>query len=141
MGVFDKFALDGKTAIVTGAGRGLGKAMATALAEAGAKIAVVDIDEQNAVASADDLADISVETIAIDANITSETEVTAMIESVEARLGPIDILLNSTGVAQNAPAEETTVEEWQHVIDVNLTESFLCANTPNNRCSNESQAR
>jgi len=127
MGVLDEFALEGKTAIVTGAGRGLGKAMATALAEAGAKIAVVDIDEQNAVASADDLADIGVETIAVDADITSETEVTAMIESVEARLSPIDILLNNAGVAQNAPAEETTVEEWQHVIDVNLTGSFLCA--------------
>lgn len=127
MSVLDEFGLDGMNAVVTGAGRGLGKAMATALAEAGASVAVADIDAENATASAEEIAEVGNETTAIGVDITDEAAVMEMVETVEERLGPIDILLNNAGVAANSPAEETAIEEWQQIIDVNLTGTFLCA--------------
>lgn len=126
MDVLDEFSLDKRNAVVTGAGRGLGKAMAIALAEAGANVAVADIDEENAAASAEEIAEVGVETTSVGVDITDEAEVEAMVETVEERLGPIDILLNNAGVAANSPAEETPLEEWQQVISVNLTGTFLC---------------
>lgn len=127
MSVLNEFELDGKNAIVTGGSRGLGKAMATALAEAGANIAIIDIDRENAEQSADEIAESGVETTAVTATVTDEAEMEAMVETVTDRLGSIDILLNNAGVTSNAPAAEMSAEEWQRTIDVNLTGVFLCA--------------
>jgi NAD(P)-dependent dehydrogenase (short-subunit alcohol dehydrogenase family) len=127
MSVLDEFELDGKNALVTGGGRGLGKAMASALAEAGANIAIIDVDQETAEQSADEIAEIGVETTAVEADVTDEAEMEAMVETVTDHLGSIDVLLNNAGVASNAPATEMSVEDWQRTIDVNLTGVFLCA--------------
>jgi NAD(P)-dependent dehydrogenase (short-subunit alcohol dehydrogenase family) len=127
MSVLDEFELDGKNALVTGGGRGLGKAMASALAEAGANIAIIDVDRENAEQSADEITEIGVEATAVEADVTDEAEMEAMVEEVTDRLGSIDVLLNNAGVTSNAPAAEMSVEDWQRTIDVNLTGVFLCA--------------
>ncbi|MFB6255580.1 MAG: SDR family NAD(P)-dependent oxidoreductase [Haloplanus sp.] len=128
MSVLDQFRLDGRTAVVTGAGRGLGERMATGLAEAGADIAAVDIDADNGAETAAAITDdTGVATTAVRTDVTSEADVEAMVERVTDELGPVDILINNAGIVENAPAESMSVDEWKRVIDVNLTGVFLCA--------------
>lgn len=125
--VLEEFELDGKTAVVTGAGRGLGREMARALAEAGADVAVPDVDYGNAADAAEELAGLGAETTALETDVTDEAAVQAMVETVADELGPIDILVNNAGIVVNEPAEAMAKEDWDDVIDVNLTGVFLCA--------------
>ncbi|EMA40945.1 SDR family NAD(P)-dependent oxidoreductase [Halococcus hamelinensis] len=127
MSVLDEFSLEGQRAVVTGAGRGLGNVMATAYAEAGADVAIVDVDAETAEQAADEIAELGVETTSVTADVSDEAEVEAMTETVVDRLGGIDILLNNAGIVSNTPAEEMPVDEWQATMDVNLTGVFLCS--------------
>ncbi|RJT02074.1 SDR family NAD(P)-dependent oxidoreductase [Halococcus sp. IIIV-5B] len=127
MSVLDEFSLEGQRAVVTGAGRGLGNVMATAYAEAGADVAIVDVDSETAERAADEIAELGVETTSVTADVSDEAEVEAMTETVVDRLGGIDILLNNAGIVSNTPAEEMPVDEWQATMDVNLTGVFLCS--------------
>ncbi len=141
MGVLDRFALDGETAIVTGAARGLGKEMADALAEAGADVAIVDVDIETAEATASELAETGVDTTAVEVDVTDEAAVEAMVETVTDRLGPIDVLINNAGIAANAPAEEMEYETWQRTLDVNLSGVFLCAKHVGRRMLDRGEGR
>jgi NAD(P)-dependent dehydrogenase (short-subunit alcohol dehydrogenase family) len=127
MSVLDEFRLDGKTAVVTGASQGLGREMARALAEAGADVAVPDIDYGSAVDAAEEIADLGVETAALETDVTDEADVERMVQTVTDELGTVDVLVNNAGVVTHAPAEEMSKEDWDAVIDVNLTGVFLCA--------------
>lgn len=127
MGVLDEFSLDGQAAIVTGASRGIGRALATALAEAGASVAVVNRDAESGRAAATDIADeTGAETISVPADVTDESDVEAMVEQTVDAFGAIDVLVNNAGIARTAPAYEMSLETWKEVIDVNLTGVFLC---------------
>jgi NAD(P)-dependent dehydrogenase (short-subunit alcohol dehydrogenase family) len=126
MGVLESFSLEGETAVVTGAAQGLGKQMATGLTEVGADVAIVDVNAEKAEAAAAEL-DGDTAAIAVAADVTDEASVEAMVETVTDRLGPIDVLVNNAGIVENAPAEETTIESWRRVVDVNLDVVFLCA--------------
>jgi len=127
MAVLDEFRLDGQTAVVTGAGQGLGREMARALAEAGADVAIPDVNYDSAVDAAGEIAGLGVETTALETDVTDEADVERMVEAVTDELGEIDILVNNAGVVAHAPAEEMSKEDWDAVIDVNLTGVFLCA--------------
>ncbi|KXB01347.1 short-chain dehydrogenase [candidate division MSBL1 archaeon SCGC-AAA259O05] len=127
MSVLDKFDISGKNAIVTGAGRGLGKEMATSLAEAGANIVVAEKDGEMAEKSAQEIGEMGTTAFSIQTDVTEEDQVKSMIREAENRLGEIDILVNNAGVVNNAPAEEMTLEEWEKVVNVNMTGVFLCS--------------
>jgi len=128
MSVLDAFRLDGQTAVVTGAGRGLGEQMATGLAEAGANVAIADVDADNGAETAAAIADATgAETTAVRTDVTDEAAVEAMVDHVTDELGPVDVLVNNAGIVENEPAESMTADEWQRVIDVNLTGVFQCA--------------
>lgn len=127
MSVLDKFDISGKNAIVTGAGRGLGKEMATSLAEAGANIVVAEKDGEMAEKSAQEIGEMGTTAFSIQTDVTEEDQVKSMIWEAENRLGEIDILVNNAGVVNNAPAEEMTLEEWEKVVNVNMTGVFLCS--------------
>lgn len=127
MSVLDQFTLDGETAIVTGAARGLGEEMAFALAEAGADIAIIDVDADAAEATAAAIEEMGATATAVKTDVTDEEEVIAMVETVTDRLGPVEVLVNNAGIAANAPAEEMSYETWRRVLDVNLSGVFLCA--------------
>src|SRR5260370_14668227 len=107
------FSLDGRTALVTGGGRGLGKAMATALAGAGAKIAVVDIDDQAARASAAELAEMGVPTLGLQGDVTNEADAARSVSEVIDSWGALDILINNAGIAILAPAEEASLADFK----------------------------
>ncbi len=127
MNIISKFSLKGKKAYVTGGARGIGKCAAIALAEAGADIAIVDMDIQEAEKTAKELRSFGVDSIAIKTDITNPDEVNKMIDTILDSFGTIDIAFNNAGICVNVKAEEMTYEQWKKVIDVNLTGVFLTA--------------
>ncbi|GAI28133.1 unnamed protein product, partial [marine sediment metagenome] len=127
MQVKELFDLTGEKAIVTGAAQGLGEQMALALAEAGADVAVVDMNIEGADKVAESIQNLSRDSIAIKVDVTKVNDVENMVKITEERFGKIDILINNAGIASNVPAEELGKEEWDKTIEVNLTGVFLCA--------------
>ena len=127
MAVLDEFRLADRHAIVTGAGRGLGRQMALGLAEAGADVTIADVDEASAEETADEIREIGPSATAIPVDVADEAEVEAMVATATERLGPIDTLVNNAGVSDLTPASEYPLDDWQRVIDVNLTGVFCCA--------------
>jgi gluconate 5-dehydrogenase len=125
--VQELFDLSGRTAIVTGAGSGLGIIFAEALAEAGADVTCADIDLAGAERTAERLRGLGRRAVAVRANVTDEAAVAAMVERTVAELGGLDILVNNAGIAVGGPPEAVTLADWQRVVDVNLTGVFLCA--------------
>ncbi|MEP0322187.1 SDR family NAD(P)-dependent oxidoreductase [Bauldia litoralis] len=126
MGVFDQFRIDGKTALVTGASRGLGRAMALALAEAGADLVITGRDEASLATTADEIRALGrkASTKAIDMGVPEACR-DGFHECLR-DFGPIDILINNIGGRRVAePIEEQTLESWHHVLDLNLTSCFL----------------
>ena len=123
MNYMDRFRLDGRTALVTGAARGIGLATCEALAEAGARIVLTDRDRDVAEASAEGLRakghGVAVETL----EVTDPAAVNALAGRYEA----VDILVNNAGIARsNIPAEKMSDDEWSSVIDINLNGLFWC---------------
>ena len=127
MGILEKMRLDGKTAFVTGGAQGIGKCVATALAEAGANIAIVDINIDGARTAAEEIATLGVKTLAIQADVTNPADVDAMAQRIKQEFGRLDIAMCNAGIAFNAPAEEMSLEDWSRVININLTGVFLTA--------------
>ncbi|WP_047832777.1 SDR family oxidoreductase [Robinsoniella sp. RHS] len=128
MGIIEKMRLDGKKIFVTGGARGIGKSVATAFAQAGADLAIVDVDMEEAKRTADQLAaEYGVETIAVKTDVTKPDEVDAMIETILSKFGRLDVAFCNAGICMNIPAEEMTYEQWKKVIDINLTGVFLTA--------------
>ncbi len=127
MNVRELFDLDGRVAIVTGGGSGLGRQMVEALAEAGADVALCARKAERCEAAAAELRSLGVRAIGLRCDVTDADEVRAMVERTRTELGRIDILVNNAGRAWAAPAAEMGVEDWKRVLDVNLTGAFLCA--------------
>ncbi len=126
-GVMALFRLDGEAAMITGAGDGLGRVAALTIAEAGAGIAVTDIDGEAAARVADEIAGAggSARPYVLDVgDFEAVVEVTAR---VFADWGRIDVLVNNAGVTQREPTLETSLETWQRMVDVNMTAVFLCS--------------
>lgn len=116
------FRLDGKVALVTGGAAGIGAAIAGAYAAKGARVAVVDRDDSGAVRTADGL---PTESHGFRCDVADSDSVRATVAAVLDTLGRVDILVNSAGVVQLAPAEELSEQAWDTTIDVNLKGTFL----------------
>lgn len=126
MGIVERMRLDGKKGFVTGAARGIGKCTATAFAEAGADVAIVDIDIETAIVTAKEIAEATGrKVIAIKCDVTVEEEVQSMVDTVVAELGGLDFCHANAGICINAPAEEMTYAQWLKVININLNSIFL----------------
>ena len=126
MGILDRFKLEGKAAVVTGAGKGLGQGMALALAEAGADVGVVEIDMPAAEESAAELRKLGRRALAIKADVTVWEEVTGMVDAVIKEWGRLDILVNNAGYAQPLAALDMPVQDWDRLLAVDLKGVFLC---------------
>jgi 2-dehydro-3-deoxy-L-rhamnonate dehydrogenase (NAD+) len=119
--------LPGKVAIVTGAARGIGFAIAGRLSRAGAQVMVADIAEAGAVAAAERLREGGGKATGVAADVTSPTEVGTMVERTLDVFGAVDILVNNAGITgRDAPLWETTDEDWEKVLGLNLTGVFYC---------------
>lgn len=117
--------LAGRIALITGASRGLGKAMALALGEAGASLALVSRDRAAVEQAAAEARSLGAEAEAFAADVSREEQVAALREQVIARFGKLHILINNAGINIRKPVTEFTLEEWRRVLDTNLTGAFL----------------
>ena len=123
----EKFKLGGKTAVVTGAGQGIGLACAEALAEAGAKVVIADRDSKVAAQGQSDLKAKGYDAEIVIMDVTDTAAVAQTAAQLTARYGKVDILVNNAGIARSeTPAETVTDEHWLNVIDVNLNGTFWC---------------
>ncbi len=120
MSVLDKFSLAGQTAVVTGSTRGLGRAFARALAEAGANIVVVGRDAEAAEEVRREIAAIGVGVTVVLADVTSRPDIERLLAETVAAFGRADVLVNNAGACIHKPALEVTDEEWREVMNVNV---------------------
>jgi glucose 1-dehydrogenase/3-oxoacyl-[acyl-carrier protein] reductase len=120
-------SLDGKCALVTGAGRGIGHGIAQVLAEQGVHVAINDLELAQAEKVASCLATRGVRAMAVRADVSSRDEVEAMVTRAWDTLGPIDILVNNAGIETIIPFLDMTDEQWTRLVDVNLRGAWLCS--------------
>ena len=121
------FDLGGRVAIVTGGNGGIGLGLARGLADAGANIAIVGRNETKSKAAVNDLAARGVKAASVVADVTDKEAVARMVERVTTEFGRIDILVNNAGINVRKPPHALAIEEWESVIDTNLTSAFLCS--------------
>jgi NAD(P)-dependent dehydrogenase (short-subunit alcohol dehydrogenase family) len=119
------FRLDGKVALVTGGGSGIGRAIALAFAHAGAWVGVLDRDEMKAVAVAREIAALGQQSLALAGDVSLEADVERAIAAVIAEFGGLDVLVNSAGAAIRKPSTELALADWDKVMAVNVTGAFL----------------
>lgn len=125
MSVKELFDLEGKTAIITGGGRGLGEQIAEAFAEQGANVILCSRKVENCEKVAERLKKFKIKVAAQKCDVTNKAEVTNLVEQTVKEFGKIDILVNNSGATWGAPVEDMPLEAWQKVIDVNVTGTFL----------------
>src|SRR6187200_262344 len=119
--------LEGKVAIVTGAGQGMGRAFAQTLAEEGAFVAIAEVDPRSGPAVAAEIVGLGLKARAYETDIRSTAAIRSMVDDLMEREGRIDILVNNAGVAAGGPSEDVTEEEWDRVYGIMLTGLFRCS--------------
>jgi len=124
--ILSKMKLDGKNAIVTGGGQGIGRAFAHALAEAGASVCIVDIEQDRAERVAQEIRAKGSRSFALKVDCTSQDEIKKMISTVVERWGQLHIAVNNAGINKNSAAEETPIEDWDLTFNLNTRGVFLC---------------
>jgi 3-oxoacyl-[acyl-carrier protein] reductase len=113
-------------AIVTGAGRGIGSAIAAAFAAEGARVVVADLDLASAQRASDEINRVGGDTLAVRVDVAEPAQVQQLIDAALARFGRLDVLVNNAGIGLNQTFLTTTLEQWELQLRVNLTGTFLC---------------
>jgi NAD(P)-dependent dehydrogenase (short-subunit alcohol dehydrogenase family) len=119
------FRLDGRVAVVTGGGQGLGRAISEGLAQYGARVAVVDRDPATAQATVDSVRAGGGEAIAVECDVADQAQARGAVDAAVAAFGDVDILVANAGIADRSPAETMSIEQWDRVIAVNLRGTWL----------------
>jgi NAD(P)-dependent dehydrogenase (short-subunit alcohol dehydrogenase family) len=120
------FSLEGKISFVTGAGSGIGQGIALGLAEAGASVGCFDLGSGKGLqGTVEQIKGLGRQAIAVTGDVTQAADLRQAIDAVEKELGLLSVAINCAGIANAAPAEEMPLDQWQKVIDVNLTGVFL----------------
>lgn len=122
----DIFDLSRKVAIVTGGNQGIGLAITRALAQAGAAVIIANRRAEEGAKAAESLKKEGLNAISIPTDVSDESSIAAMVAKVIDSYGKIDILVNNAGVIVRKPAEETTREDWEHIMNINLRGVFFC---------------
>jgi NAD(P)-dependent dehydrogenase (short-subunit alcohol dehydrogenase family) len=119
------FSLEGKTALITGGARGLGKAMAEALAQVGSNIVIADMEAASAEKAADELASFGTKTLGLEVDVTNEAQVHKAIDRVVSDFKELNIVINNAGICQKIKVENQSLEDWKKTMDVNVNGVFL----------------
>ncbi len=120
MNVKDLFSLKGKVAIVTGGGRGIGKFIATGLAEAGANVVIASRKMDALQKTADDISKLGVKCIPVKCDMGNKDDIHALVSATMKEFGTIDILVNNAGITWGAPTLEFPLDKWEKIFDVNV---------------------
>lgn len=120
-------AITGQVAVVTGAARGIGFAIAQALGQCGARVAIADLDGAAASAAAGQLCKLGIDAIGVAVDVADEGQVQVMVQAIERALGGIDILVNNAGIVSTGPLLDVSAAEWNRVLAIDLTSVFFCA--------------
>jgi len=118
--------LEGKVAIVTGGGQGIGEAIAVTFAREGAKVVIADINEKTARDVADGIRSSGGEAVAIKTDVTKSSEVSQLVKQTLENFKSVDILVNNVGITIPSPTEQLSEADWDRIITVNLKSVFLC---------------
>ena len=121
------FSLEGKVALVTGASYGIGFAIATGFAKAGATVVFNDIKQELVDKGLAAYKEIGIEAHGYVCDVTNEDQVNAMVAQIEQEVGPINILVNNAGIIKRIPMHEMSAAEFRQVIDIDLNGPFICA--------------
>ena len=121
------FSLEGKVALITGASYGIGFAIATGFAKAGAKIVFNDIKQELVDKGIAAYKEIGIEAHGYVCDVTNEEQVNAMVAQIEQEVGPVNILVNNAGIIKRIPMHEMTAAEFRQVIDIDLNGPFICS--------------
>ncbi|MFC8181740.1 SDR family oxidoreductase [Rhodococcus sp. NPDC057297] len=119
------FDLSGRVALITGGASGIGQAIAFAVAEHGADVAIVDLPNADAGATLDGLTEYGVRAIFIGASVESATDMQRAVERTESELGPLTLAVNAAGIANAAPAEDMPIDQWNRLYSVDVAGVFL----------------
>jgi NAD(P)-dependent dehydrogenase (short-subunit alcohol dehydrogenase family) len=123
--VRELFDLSGRVVIITGGSVGLGRQMAEALAEMGANLVLCARKKERCVQAAEDLQKLGVKVLALGCDVRNQAEIQNVVDATLAQFGRIDILINNAGTSWGAPVEQMSLEQWNKVIETNLTGTFL----------------
>lgn len=130
MNALELFKLDGRVALVTGGGQGIGRGYALALAQAGAAVVVADINELTGNHVAQEVRDLGRESMFVPCDVTAQDQVQSMVDAIVKRFGKLDVGVNNAGIGMGDKAtiaeELVSQEDWERVLAVNLTGVFLC---------------
>src|SRR4051812_20839599 len=125
--VLASFRLDGDAALVTAGGNGIGRVAALAMAEAGASVAVTDIDDGAAETVAGEIRSNGGEARAWQLDVADAGAIAEVVGKVASAFGRIDVLVNSAGAAKREPTQQLSLDDWHRVIDINLTAAFVAS--------------
>lgn len=123
----DWLGLRDRVCVVTGAGSGIGKAIAIGLAQAGSRVVLLDLDKAGAEAVANEITGIGGQAVAMACDTSKPGDITAAAERSAKEMGPCDVLVNNAGILRPGPLDSVSLELWNQIIAVNLTGYFLCA--------------
>ena len=125
MNKYQMFDLTARVAVITGGSVGLGRQMAEAFAQMGANLVLCARKKERCMQTAEELAKFGVKTLALACDVKDPASIRAVTEATQKKFGRIDILVNNAGTSWGAPTEEMTLEQWNKVIETNLTGTFL----------------
>lgn len=119
--------IDGKVAVITGAGKGIGRACALAFAAEGTNLGLNDLDEESGLKVVEEAKALGVDAIFVKGNVSDEEDMKQLFKDVYDHYGHIDILINNAGISPKLPWTDVTVEQFKQVIDINLLSDFICS--------------
>jgi sorbose reductase len=127
MSVYDIFDIKGRMALVTGAGKGIGKVLAIALAEAGCDVALFGLHKENLTKVANAIKKLGQKSIVLPGDVSKKDDVARAFSIIKLEFGRLDICVNNAGISMQVPVEKMSEEDWDRIIDINMKGVFFCS--------------